>query len=123
MSYLGPLIRRGWKMAPVVIEAARQADRRVRPHLRAWQLATDVDGWIGRWTDHDGTHWVVFKQPEAPPLQAFPPLRDAELERAGRELDRSGLKKHDQMPEATAMRQVSRVRDLPGRLPTRRRDG
>lgn len=122
MSYLGPLVRRGWKFAPVVVQAARQADRHVRPHLRAWQLASAVDGWVGRWTDHDGTHWVVFKTPDAPPLQAFPPLREAELERAGRELDRATLKKHDTMPEATAMRQVGRVRDLPGKLNPRRRD-
>lgn len=116
MSYLGPLVRRGWKFAPVVIQAARQADRHVRPHLRAWQLASDVDGWVGRWTANDGTHWVVFKTPDSPPLQAFPALREAELERAGRELDRASLKKHDQLPEATAMRQVARVRDLPGKL-------
>ncbi|MEX2447094.1 MAG: hypothetical protein WD734_07110 [Dehalococcoidia bacterium] len=120
MSYLGPLVRRGWKFAPVVIQAARKADRHVRPHVRAWQLASAVDGWIGRWTDHDGTHWVVFKQPDAPPLQAFPPLREAELERAGRELDRKTLKRHDALPEASAMRQVSRVRELPRQLPGRR---
>ncbi|MFA9444582.1 hypothetical protein [Egicoccus sp. AB-alg6-2] len=122
MPSLFPFLRRGWAFAPVVIEVARQADRHVRPHVRAWQLAEAVDGWVGRWTDNDGTHWVVFKQPDAPPLQAFPALRDAELARAGRELDRNGLKRHDELPEATAMRQVERVRELPQKLMPGRAD-
>ncbi|GGI08010.1 hypothetical protein [Egicoccus halophilus] len=122
MPSLLPLIRRGWAFAPVVVEVARQVEKQVGPHVRAWQLASAVDGLVGRWTDRHGTHWVVFADADAAPLEAFPPLRDADLRRAGEELDRSGLRRHDELPEATALHQLQRVRELPELLARRRGD-
>ncbi|MFA9431768.1 hypothetical protein [Egicoccus sp. AB-alg2] len=109
-----PLLKRGWAMAPVVIEVARQVEKQVGPHVRAWQLANSVDGWVGRWTDHAGAHWVVFKSPDAPPLQAFPPLSDAELRRAGQDLDRAQLRHHRELPEAIAIERLQQLRRFPG---------
>ena len=122
-----PMVKRGWAMAPVVIEVARQVEKQVGPHVRAWQLATSVDGYVGRWTDHAGTHWVVFKDVKSAPVQAFPPLSDADLSRAGRDLDPSALRHHQDLPEATALARARRLRErsggltrLPARVRTRR---
>jgi hypothetical protein len=119
----GSAIRTAVKVAPVAFEVARQLDRQLRPHVLAYRAAREVDGYVGRWTDGDGTHWVVFTEPAAEPLRAFPPLSDEEAELASREFDRSTLMHHSQLPEAKAVGTAVRIRtSLPGAV-TRRRPG
>jgi hypothetical protein len=112
----GPLARGAWKYAPVVLEAARQVDRKVRPHIRAYQLARSVDGFVGSWTDGEGTHWVVFPSRAGKPLRAFPPLTDAELAVVHRQLDRDKLRSHRELPEEAVRSRAEQAGQLPARL-------
>lgn len=120
----GPAIKVAVKVAPVAIEVARQVDRQVRPHVLAYRAARDVDGYVGRWTDDDGTHWLVFPDPSAEVLRAFPPLSDGEREKVGRELNRRALTHHSELPEAKAWNAAAKLRTVPGRATSkvRRRD-
>jgi hypothetical protein len=119
MPAIGPAVRVAIKVAPVAIEVARQLDQKVRPHVRAYQLARSVGGVVGSWTANDGTHWVVFNDPGGHPLQAFPPLPEAELEMAAREIDRSTLKAHTELPEHTVKQRLEQVGGVPAGLAAR----
>jgi hypothetical protein len=112
----GPLARRTWKLAPVALEVARQADRRIRPHIRAYQLARSVDGYVGSWVDGEGTHWVVFPSRSGRPLDAFPPLSDAQLSVVHRQIDRDKLRSHRELPEEAVRSRAVRAGQLPSRL-------
>jgi hypothetical protein len=116
MVAVGPMVRTAIKFAPLVLEAARQLDQKVRPHLRAYQLARSVDGVVGSWTIDDGTHWVVFDHDRGRPLQAFPSLTAAELERAGREVDRRTLKPHTDLPEHALRERLETAGDATANL-------
>ena len=104
------------KAAPVALEVARQVDRRVRPHVRAYQLARSVDGFVGSWTDGEGVHWVVFPERDAKPLRAFPPLSDRELDTAHKRIDRATLRSHRDLPEEAVRRRAEDVAALPSRV-------
>ena len=108
--------RLAMKATPVVIEVVRQADRHLRPHLRAYQLARSVDGYVASWTDGDGTHWVVFPDRQGRPLRAFPPLSDRELDTVHRRIDRSTLRSHRDLPEEAVRSRAERVAELPSRV-------
>jgi hypothetical protein len=112
MVAIGPAVRVAIKVAPVALEVARQLDQKVRPHVRAYQLARSSGGVVGSWTVDDGTHWVVFNHVGGHPLQAFPPLSEAQLEMAAREIDRSTLKPHTELPEHRVKQGVERVGDV-----------
>jgi hypothetical protein len=116
-----PSWRVAMKAAPVAIEVARQLDRRVRPHVRAYQLARSVDGYVGSWTDGEGVHWVVFPDADGAPLRAFPPLSDRELETVHDRIDRDTLRSHRELPEASVRDRAQRVSELPARLRRGRR--
>jgi hypothetical protein len=116
MPAFGPLARGAWKFAPVAVEVARQLDRKVRPHVRAYQLARSVDGYVGSWTDGDGTHWVVFPSRTGKPLRAFPELTDAELGVVNRQIDRETLRSHRDLPEEAVRSRAERVVEMPSRL-------
>jgi hypothetical protein len=120
MVAFGPAVRVAVKVAPIAIEVARQVDRQLRPHVLAYRLARDVDGYVGRWTAQDAAHWLVFPDRSGPPLRAFPPLPPAELEAAHGQLDRVGLRHHSQLPEARARDAVASLRAGPARLRGRR---
>lgn len=115
--------RTALKYSPVVLEAARQLDRQLRPHVLAYGSARDVGGYVGRWTADDGVHWIVFPEPGAAPLKAFPPLTAAELEVVDARLDRSTLKHHSELPEARVKDTGSRLAQAPSRLLKRDRPG
>ena len=115
------LARQALKYSPIALEAARQLDRQLRPHVLAYGAARDIDGYVGRWTAADGVHWVVFPDQDAPPLRAFPPVLDAELALIDEQLDRAGLRHHLDLPEARLKAQGSRVVTAPARLARRRR--
>jgi hypothetical protein len=123
MPAWGPTIRYAIKFAPVALEAARQVDRKVRPHLRAYQLARSVDGVVGSWTANDGTHWVVFNDVDGHPLEAFPPLASRELETAAREIDRSTLKPHTELPEHQVRAKLEQAGETTAGLVAKRRRG
>jgi hypothetical protein len=125
MVAIGPAVRVAIKVAPVALEVARQLDQKLRPHVRAYQLARSVGGVVGSWTVDDGTHWVVFKHSGGHPLQAFPPLPAAELEMAAREIDRSTLKPHTELPEHRVKQGLERTVEVPANLVSkvRRRGG
>lgn len=114
-----PAARTAMKVAPFAFEAARQLDRQLRPHVLAYRLARDVDGFVGRWTSSDGGHWVVFPRRDAEPLRSFPPLVKAETEIAASEIDRTSLRHHSELPEARVATAASRFgsggRSLPSR--------
>ena len=113
-----PLIswRVAMKAAPVALEVARQVDQRVRPHVRAYQLARSVDGYVGSWTDGEGVHWVVFPDRDAKPLRAFPPLSDRELDTAHKRIDRATLRSHRDLPEDAVRRRAEGVAALPSKV-------
>lgn len=113
--------RRALKYSPIVLQGARQLDRQLRPHVLAYGAARDVDGFVARWTATDGVHWVVFPNPDAPPLRAFPPLPAAELEVVDEQLDRRTLKHHGELPEARVKATGSKLTTVPTRLIQRRR--
>lgn len=100
MVAVGPTLRLALKVAPIALEVTRQLDRQLRPHVLAYRRAREVDGYVGRWTGHAETHWLVFPGWNSPPLVAFPPLSEAELVLADRELDRTSLRHHRELPEA-----------------------
>ncbi|MFP4147964.1 MAG: hypothetical protein ACLFS9_08630 [Nitriliruptoraceae bacterium] len=108
--------RTALKYSPIVLEAARQLDRQLRPHLLAYGSARDVGGFVGRWTADDGVHWIVFPDPQAAPLKAFPPLTAAELAVVDAQLDRSTLKHHSELPEARVRDTGTRIAQAPARL-------
>ena len=114
-----PLARRAYKAAPVAMEVARRVDREIRPHLLAYRLAHDIDGYVTRWTGADGRHWLVFARTDGPAVRAFPPLPPGEDELVERELDRSQLRHHSELPEARFRQQTDTVISLPGRLAAR----
>jgi hypothetical protein len=97
-----PLLRYAIKYSPIAIEVARQLDRQLRPHVLAYRRAREVDGYVGRWTDESATHWLVFPRRNAEPVSAFPSLRIQDLDLAHREIDRTALKHHSELPEARA---------------------
>jgi hypothetical protein len=123
MVAVGPAFRVAIKLAPVALEVARQLDQKVRPHVRAYQLARSAGGVVGSWTVDDGTHWVVFNHVGGRPLQAFPPLTEAQLEMAARELDRSTLKPHTELPEHAIRQRIEQVGDVGAGLASRVRRG
>lgn len=114
-----PFARRAFRAAPVAMEVARRVDREVRPHLLAYRLAEDVDGYVARWTGAKGRHWLVFARPDGPPVRAFPPLLMDEEKLVERELDRTKLRHHSELPEARLKQQGTSVASLPGRLAAR----
>jgi hypothetical protein len=116
MVAVGPAVRLAIKFAPVAIEVTRQLDKQLRPHVLAYRLAVSVDGVVGRWTTEKTTHWIVFPSPDGAPLRSFPPLDDAELAAADRELDRSALRHHREMPEAKVRNAGQRVLKAPGHV-------
>lgn len=115
------LAGRALRYSPIALEAARQLDRQLRPHLLAYGSARDVDGFVARWTAADGVHWVVFPDREARPLRAFPPLTAAELQVVDEQLDRGTLKRHQDLPEARVKQTGSRLVQTPVKLVQRRR--
>jgi hypothetical protein len=117
-----PLVARSaLRYSPIVLEAARQLDRQLRPHVLAYGSARDVGGYVGRWTADDGVHWIVFPERDAPPLKAFPPLTSTELQVVAEQLDRSTLKHHTELPEARVKQTGSRIAQTPAKL--LKRDG
>lgn len=115
--------RTAMRAAPVAVEVARQLDRHLRPHVRAYQLARSVDGYVGSWTDGDGTHWVVFPDRGGAPLRAFPPLDDRELATVHRRIDRATLRSHHDLPEGLVRQRAERAAALPVRLLRRGGEG
>ncbi len=120
MVAFGPAVRVAVKVAPVVIEVTRQLDRQLRPHVLAYRRAREVDGLVGSWTDQKATHWLVFVDRGGPPVVAFPPLTAAELALADRAIDRSGLRHHDELPEARLVHGARALSATSRRLTTRR---
>ncbi len=117
-----PIIaRRALKYTPIALEAARQLDRQLRPHVLAYGSARDVDGFVARWTATDGVHWVVFPDETAAPLRAFPPLSETELVVVDEQLDRGTLRHHAELPEARVKERGSKLATVPSRLAQRRR--
>ncbi|MCC5947114.1 MAG: hypothetical protein JJT89_01550 [Nitriliruptoraceae bacterium] len=106
---------------PVSIEVARQLDRQLRPHVLAYRLARDVDGYVGRWTSDDGPHYVVFPARDGHPLKAFPPLPDGEVAILDAQLDRTALTHHADLAEAKIKRSGTAVADAARRVTPRRR--
>jgi hypothetical protein len=117
------LAKTALKYSPLVLEAARQLDRQLRPHMLAYGSARDVGGFVGRWTADDGVHWIVFPEPGASPLKAFPPLTVAELHLVDEQLDRATLKHHAELPEARVKQTGSRIAHAPAKLIKRDTDG
>lgn len=115
------LARRALKYTPIALEVARQLDRQLRPHVLAYGSARDVGGYVARWTADDGVHWVVFPEPDAPPLKAFPPLSDAELEVVAARLDRDTLRHHGDLPEAKVRSSGTKLVQAPRDLVRRRK--
>jgi hypothetical protein len=95
-----PLAQRALKYTPMALAAARQLDRQLRPHVLAYRLARDVDGLVGRWTSDEGNHYVVFPSREGSPVRVFPPVSTEERRLLEREIDRSVLQHHSELPEA-----------------------
>lgn len=113
---MGRLLRGGFSVAPIAFEVLRQVDRQARPHVLAYRAAREVDGYLGRWTAEDGTHWVVLPDRQARPIRAFPPLPADGLEQVHQHLDRSALRHHLEVPEARAAAVGRELRDQPRRL-------
>jgi hypothetical protein len=116
------LASRALKYTPIALEAARQLDRQLRPHVLAYGSARDIDGFVARWTATDGVHWVVFPDEAARPLRAFPPLTTSELEVVDEQLDRGTLRHHAELPEARVKQTGTKLAKVPGKLVQRRRD-
>lgn len=116
-----PAVRTAVKVAPFAIEIARQLDRHLRPHVLAYRLAHEVDGYVAAWTSGEGAHWIVFARPNADPIRAFPPVAPGELELIGREIDRTTLRHHRDLPEAKLRERTSKVVHAPGRVVGKRR--
>lgn len=124
MPAFWPAVRGAAKFAPVALKAGRRLDRQLRPHVLAYRLAYDVDGYVARWTSHGATHWAVFADPTArEPVQVFPPLARGEMESLTAQLDHSRLRHHSELPEARAWQVAGRIAATPGRATRRlRRD-
>ena len=116
------LARRALKYTPIALEAARQLDRQLRPHVLAYGSARDIDGFVARWTATDGVHWVVFPDETAAPLRAFPPLSVTELVVVDEQLDRGTLRHHAELPEARVKQTGAKLASVPAKLAKRRRD-
>jgi hypothetical protein len=121
MPSWNPMVRTAFKVAPIAFQVARKLDRQVRPHLRAYRLAHEVDGFVAGWTSDHGPHWIVFARRNADPLRSFPPLPSGELDMVGQELDRSILRHHSELMEAKVRERTSRVVDVSSRVAGRRR--
>lgn len=116
MVAVGPAVRLALKFAPVAIEVTRQLDKQLRPHVLAYRFAVSVDGVVGRWPTEKTTHWIVFGSPDGAPLRSFPPLDETELAAADRQLDRSSLRHHREMPEAKVRHAGAQVLKAPGQV-------
>ncbi len=119
----GSVARTAIKVAPVAMTVARQLDRQLRPHVLAYRLARDVDGYVGRWTSEDGNHYVVFARRDATVLRVFPPVPGPEIDVIEDELDRASLRHHSELAEARVRDTTSRVVGGPSNLANRRRRG
>lgn len=119
----GSVARTAIKVAPVAMTVARQLDRQLRPHVLAYRLARDVDGYVGRWTSDEGNHYVVFARRDATVLRVFPPVPGPEIDVIEHELDRGSLRHHGDMTEAKVRDTTSRVVGGPSNLGGRRRRG
>lgn len=111
-----PAVKVATKYLPIALEVARQLDRQLRPHVLAYRLARSVDGYVARWDGEDRPHWVVFPSTDGPPLAAHPPMTERELGVVTRELDRSVLRHHRELPEARARDAVVSIRNAPAAL-------
>ncbi|MFP4636540.1 MAG: hypothetical protein ACLFRD_11815 [Nitriliruptoraceae bacterium] len=119
----GYLARTAIKVAPIATTVVRQVDRQLRPHVLAYRLARDVDGYVGRWTSDHGNHYAVFARRDSDVLRVFPPLTAGEVEALERDIDRSALRHHSELTEARVGEAGSRVAQAPGNLAARLRDG
>lgn len=116
MVAIGPAARIAFKYGPIALEAARRLDKQLRPHVLAYSLASSVDGYVGRWTTDKAAHWIVFPSVDGEPLRSFPPLSVTELALADRELDRTALRHHRDLPEAKVRQTADRVVKAPGQV-------
>lgn len=112
MVVFGPTLRYAVKYGPVALEVARQVERQVRPHVKAYRLARAVDGYVANWTAKQ-THWIVFPTRDGAPLQAFPSVSDDVLVTIDRELDRGTLRHHSGLLEAKLKDRTERVTQAP----------
>ena len=119
----GRLARTAIKVAPIATSVVRQVDRQVRPHVLAYRLARDVDGYVGRWTSDEGNHYAVFARRDSAALRVFPPLPAADVEALEDEIDRSGLRHHTELAEAKVRDTTSRAMHLPADVSARFRRG
>ncbi len=119
----GSVARTAIKVAPVAMTVARQLDRQLRPHVLAYRLARDVDGYVGRWTSDEGNHYVVFARRDAMVLRVFPPVPGPEIDVIEDELDRASLRHHREMAEAKVRDTTARVVGGPSNLTNRRGRG
>ena len=101
---------------PIAIEAARQVDRQLRPHILAYRFARDIDGHVARWSSEKGPHFVVFSTVHGSMVRSFPPLPAGEAELLHTELDRSLLRHHADLPEARLVRAGGTLAAASGRL-------
>ena len=122
MVALGPTLRYAVRYGPVVLEVARQVDRQLRPHVKAYRLARAVDGFVANWTAAHA-HWVVFPTRDGWPVQAFPALSDDILTTIARELDRGTLRHHSELLEAKLKDRTERVAQAPVDVVRRLRGG
>ena len=119
----GRLARTAIKVAPIATSVARRVDRQLRPHVLAYQLARDVDGYVGRWTSDEGNHYGVFARRDSPALRVFPPLPAADVTALESEIDRAALRHHSELAEAKVHDTTVRVRQLPADVSARLRRG
>jgi hypothetical protein len=110
-----PIARTAVKLAPIALEVGRQLDKQLRPHLLAYRLARDVDGYVARWSGAEVPCWVVFPELDAPPLRAFPPLDAAELRTAADTIAPDSLTHWSQLPEARFVARGAAVASSPKR--------
>ena len=119
----GRLARTAIKVAPIATSVARRVDRQLRPHVLAYQLARDVDGYVGRWTSDEGNHYAVFARRDSSALRIFPPLPADDVTALEYEIDRGSLRHHSQLAEARVRDTTSRVARFPSEMSVRlRRD-
>lgn len=110
-----PIARTALKVAPVVLEVGRQLDKQLRPHVLAYRLARDVDGYVARWSGSEVPCWLVFPSPDAPPLRAFPPVPPAELGTAAASIAPETLTHWSELPEAKLAARGAAVAHSPKR--------
>jgi hypothetical protein len=110
-----PIARTALKVAPVVLEVGRQLDKQLRPHVLAYRLARDVDGYVARWSGSEVPCWLVFPSPDEPPLRAFPPVSASELETAAASIAPETLSHWSELPEAKLAARGAAVAHSPKR--------